>query len=227
MLVTCYYDIYNNLENFTTYMQYFSDLGNSGIPVILFTDPSLASRFNFPYVTVISVPLETFELYSIGMKYNGELPSNRNLIKDIKEYLSLMNTKIEFVKKAAELVEVDTFIWVDFAIFKLIKNKDDFIKKIKLTNEKKYTNMAIPGCWNFGTPFSYDSVNWRFCGTLFIIPRHHIDTFYNHSKKVVIDFCTQYKLTWEVNIWNIIEYYAAKDIIDWYFADHNDSLLNL
>ena len=63
MLVTCYYDVYNNPEMVNRYLELFSMLGNSGLPIILFTDPSLASRFNFPYVTVISVTLETFELY--------------------------------------------------------------------------------------------------------------------------------------------------------------------
>lgn len=228
MIVTCYYDIYNKPENFSKYIELFSTLANSGIPIILFTTPDIT--VTFPNVRVIHVALETFELYSIGMKYNGALPPNRDPKKDTREFLSLMNTKIEFIAKAAELVEDDTFMWIDFGILKIVHNTNRFINKLRSINEQKFTNITIPGCWGFGVPFSVDNVNWRFCGGFFVIPRHHIQTFYGHSKNVLTDFCTlpQYKLTWETNVWYIIEYCAAKSIITWYFADHNESIvLNL
>lgn len=228
MLVTSYYDIYNKPENFDKYLELFSNLGNSGIPITLFTDPALVSNFEiFPSVKVVGIPLETFELYSIGIKYDRDLPSSRTETKDTKEFLSLMNTKIEFIKKAAELSTDDTFMWIDFGILKIVKLKDRFINKLREVNEKKYTKITIPGCWGFGQPFSVNNVNWRFCGGFFVIPRNHIDTFYNHSKNVLTDFCTNphYRLTWETNIWYIIEFCAAKDIIDWYFANHDDSIV--
>jgi len=225
MLVTCYYDIYNHPENITKYIELFEKIGNSGIPIILFTDPSLVSKF--PSITVIGIPLETFELYSIAMKYNGDLPLHRRP-KDTKEFLSLMNTKIEFIKKAAELSNDDTFMWMDIGILKIVKNKDRFINKLK--NIKKCKNITIPGYWGFGRPVSNDIKNMRFCGRFFIIPRNHINAFYNHSRHVLNDFCNtpHYKLTWETNIWYIIEYCAAKDIIDWYFTENDESIvLNL
>jgi hypothetical protein len=228
MLVTCYYDIYNKPESFATYLELFSKLGNSGIPITLFTDPSLVSTFAcFSSVKTIGIPLEMFELYSIGTKYNRDLPPSRNNTKDTKEFLSLMNTKIEFIKKAADLTTDDTFIWIDFGILKIIKLKDRCINKLRKVNETTFSKITIPGCWGFGQPFSVNVIDWRFCGGFFIIPRHHINTFYNHSKNVLTDFCTlpHYKLTWETNIWCIIEFCAAKDIIEWYFADHNDSIL--
>ena len=228
MIVTSYYDIYNNPDSVVTYLTLFTDLGNSGIPIILFTESHLESHFKeFPCVTVVCVPLEQFELYRIGCNYNGELPSNRNATKDTKEFLSLMNTKIEFIKKAAERTEDDTFLWVDFGILKIVKNREQFISKLKSINERKFTNISIPGCW-VNSSFSVNTVNWRFCGGFLVIPRHHIDTFYNHSKNVLTDFCTlpQYKLTWETNIWYVIEYCVGKDI-EWYLADHNDSIINL
>ena len=143
MLVTCYYDIYNNPENITKYLELFDKLGNSGIPIILFTDPSTVSTFtspSIPTITVIGIPLEMFELYSIAIKYNGDLPSNRTQ-KDTKEFLSLMNTKIEFIKKASELVNDNTFTWIDIGILKIVKNKDRFINKIK--NMKKLQFLDI------------------------------------------------------------------------------------
>ena len=35
----------------------------------------------------------------------------------------------------------------------------------------------------------------------------------------------QYRLTWETNVWTVIETCAEKENIDWYFADHNDTMI--
>lgn len=223
MFITCYYDIYNKPENFDLYSEWFHKL--SEFPFILFTDPSLVSKFNFPSVTVIGLPLETFELYSIANRYNGELPLCRNELKDTKNFLALMNTKIEFIKKASEMVQDDTFIWIDCGIFKIIKNTELVINKLKQIHTIQYNQIIMPGCWNVGINYSNDSVYWRFCGGFFVIPRQHIDTFYDYSKNVLTDLCTYHKLTWETNIWYIIEQNKANGIIRWYSADHNDSII--
>jgi hypothetical protein len=230
MIVTSYYDIYNKPERFIEYLYLFYDICISGIPIILFTDPSLVSKFRIfpPSVKVIGVPLQSFELYSIASSYNGELPTGRTASKDTKEFLALMNTKVEFILKASEISEDKTFIWVDFGILKIIKNQERFINKLQSINEKSFDKIMIPGCWGIGRNFSVDEVNWRFCGGVFVIPRHHIQMFYNHSKNVLKDFCTLpiYKLTWETNVWNIVEYCGCREDIQWYFADHNDSILH-
>jgi hypothetical protein len=231
MLVTSYYDIYNKPEGLLYYKKLFDELAFSGLPVIVFTDPSLEHNFSdYPEtIKIISVPLKDFELYSIAMDYNGELPNNRNVNKDTKEFLALMNTKIEFVAKASREIELvdDTFIWIDFGILKIIHNKDAFINKLKIINNTVFDKITIPGCWNIGTHLSMDSVNWRFCGGLFIIPRKHIDTFCTKSKNVLTYLCTEpeKKLIWETNVWNIIEYHTFRDIIHWYKGDHNDTIL--
>lgn len=230
MIVTSYYDIYNKPERLMEYLSLFYDIGISGIPIILFTDPSLVRKFRIlpPSVRVIGIPLESFDLYSMAMSYTGELPSNRTVAKDTKEFFGLMNTKIEFILRASEICEDDTFMWVDFGILKIIKNSERFINKLKSINEKTFNKITIPGCWGMGRSFSVDEVNWRFCGGVFVMPRKHIQNFFDHSRNVLKDFCTLpiYKLTWETNVWNIVEFFACRDIIQWYFADHNDSILH-
>ena len=59
------------------------------------------------------------------------------------------------------------------------------------------------------------------------MPVQHVDRFFEHSKGVLRDFCTmpQYRLTWETNVWTVIETCAEKENIDWYFADHNDTMI--
>lgn len=229
MIVTSYYDIYGKPEKFMDYIYLFYDLVASGIPIILFTDPSLVAKFRIfpPSLKVIGLPLETFELYKIGMSYNRELPSGRDKNKDTKEFMALMNTKIEFILRASEISEDDKFIWVDFGILKIVQNSERFINKLKSIDEMVFDKITIPGCWSFGRPFTVETPNWRFCGGFFVMPRKHIQTFYNHSKNVLNDFCNLniYKLCWETNVWTIVELFACKDIIQWYFADHDDSII--
>jgi len=229
MLVTCYYDVYKKPEKFMEYLYNFYDLGISGIPIILFTDPSLVYKFKIfpPTLQVIGIPLELFELYSLGSNYTGELPIHRSPNKDTKEYMSLMNTKIEFILRASELIDDDTFIWIDFGILKIVKNKQIFLQKLHDVNRGTFDKLMIPGCWGPNHPFQTDSVSWRFCGGFFVIPRKHIQPFFKHSKNVLNDFCTLsiYKLTWETNVWQIVEMFAAQDWLQWYSADHNDSIL--
>lgn len=229
MLVTSFYDIYQRSDRCIEYLSIFYDLGYSGIPIIVFTHPNLVHRFqHFPSsVKVIGIPLEMFELYQIGMSYQGELPLQRCMNKDTKEFLSLMNSKIESIRRASDVCDDDTFVWIDFGILKIIKNKDTFLETLRIVNQTPYDKIHIPGCWQFGCAFTIDVVNWRFCGGIFVIPRKHISAFYQHSKNVLTDFCQkpQYKLTWETNIWYVVEFCALRDIIQWYQADHNDSIL--
>jgi len=229
MFVTSYYDIYNKPEKFFEYLYLFYDLAISGLPIILFTDPKLVYKFRIfgPNVKVIGLPIESFELYAIATQYKGELPSQRSVIKDTKEFFALMNTKIEFILKASNICEDQTLIWIDYGILKIVKDREQFIQKLHEINTMSFDKITMPGCWQFGHPFSVESVSWRFCGGFFIIPRKDIQRFFNHSKNVLNDFCnlSMYKLTWETNVWAVIELCAEKDNIQWYFADHNDSIV--
>ena len=230
MLVTCYYDIYGKPERFVEYVSLFYDLGISGLPITLFTDPSLVYKFRIfpPTVTVIGMPLIEFELYQMGMAYDRDLPVYRTPEKDTKAFFSLMNTKIEFVKKAAERwPEIDTFCWIDFGILKIVKQSDRFLQKLAEIDRMTVPSMIIPGCWSIGQAFSVEQIHWRFCGGFFVISRHFIDRFYDHSRGVLRDFCTMemYKLTWETNVWSTIEFCAERENIQWYFADHDDTIV--
>ena len=229
MLVTCYYDIYNKPTRFYEYMDLFYDLALSGLPIILFTDPSLVRKFRIlpSTVKVVPMPLATFELYNIGMAYSRELPTGRTPEKDTKEFFSLMNTKIEFIKRAMDFCEDETLIWIDYGILKIVKNQERVLEKLKEVNGRVYKRMTLPGCWAFGRAFSVDAINWRFCGGFFVIPRSFVQRFYDHSKCVLTDFCNQpqYKLSWETNVWNIIEACAERENMVWFHADHNDTMI--
>jgi hypothetical protein len=229
MLVTSYYNIYST-NSFEKYFALFKPLAESGLPIIVFTDDEHAPAFkDLPTsITLICRPLDSFEIYKIGSNYSGELPNDRNKTKDTKEFLSLMNTKPEFVKAAFEAFpDEKIMIWIDFGILKVIHNQERCIDKLKKIVSAEFTKITIPGCWSLGYPLSVDAVHWRFCGGFFIMPRHLMDEFYGHVKCVFTDFCTQpiYRLTWETNVWMLIEFCVLRDKIDWYYADHNDTII--
>jgi hypothetical protein len=174
------------------------------------------------------MPLTDFELYRMGMNYQRGLPDGRTPEKDTKEFFSLMNTKIEFVKKAAEhWPTLETFSWIDYGILKIVKQPTRFLEKLGEIHSMRFKKMVIPGCWSIGQHFTVDQIHWRFCGGFFITPRSYIDRFYEHSRCVLNDFCTMdfYKLTWETNVWSTIEFCSEHDNLQWYFADHDDTIV--
>jgi hypothetical protein len=138
-----------------------------------------------------------------------------------------MNTKIEFLQKGAVLTEDPTLIWLDMGLLKIAKNKERCIEHLHALHTSTFAKITIPGCWSHMPACDVNRVNWRFCGGLLIIPRRFLSSFYDHSKNVLKDFCTLpiYKLSWETNVWSVIEYCAEKENILWYQADHNDSMI--
>ena len=231
MLVTCYYDIYQKPQRFYEYLDLFYDLALSGLPILLFTDPILVPKFrlfsHLPTIQIIPLALSELVLYQQGITYQGSLPANRNSEKDTKEFYALMNSKMEFIHRALEHTQDETLIWIDYGILKIVKNRERFLNKLGEVNETRFPKWTLPGCWGFGRTLHVDSIHWRFCGGFFVMPRNLVSVFYEHSRNVLRDFCTlpQYKLTWETNVWTVIEACAERDRMDWYFADHNDTMI--
>jgi hypothetical protein len=230
MFITSLYDLYGNPEAMQSYLELFRPLAESGLPFLIFTDPSLLPLWDVypnPNLRIIPLSLSECELYQIGMAYQGELPTHRHPTKDTKEFFSLMNTKIEFLQKAAGFTEDSTLIWLDMGILKIAANKERCIEHLRALHASTFEKITIPGCWSHMPACDVNRVNWRFCGGLLILPRRFLSSFYDHSKNVLTDFCTLpiYKLSWETNVWSVIEYCAEKENILWYQADHNDSMI--
>lgn len=229
MFVTSFYNIYDNQDRFFEYMSLFYDIAISGIPIVIFVDPCMVSKLRiFPKsVHVVGLPLEDCEIYHLAIAYTGELPTGRTIVKDTKEFMGLMNCKPEFLKRAAALFPADKYVWIDVGIMKIIKNPERCIAKLHDIESRTFTKITFGGCWSFGRPMNVDQIHWRVAGGMIVIPSSFIDEFYNHCKGVVRDFCSlpQYKLTWETNVWSIVELFAMKDNMQWYHCDHNDSLV--
>jgi hypothetical protein len=210
------------------YMYYFYDLASSGLSIIVFTEEKYISKFRIfgSNVKVICLNLEELELFQIGKNYTGNLPTSRNLQKDTKDYISLMNSKIEFIFKASRICNDETFIWVDFDILRCIKQPDTILKRLHTLNNATYDTIIIPGFTNKYSIIT-NEINSHFYGTFFIIPKRFIEDFFQHSKNVFGDFCklSQYNICWEPNVWCVIKMFAMHNNMTWYFADKNDTLI--
>ncbi len=228
MIVTCLYDIGHHDDRILELRYWFEELALHGLPITVCTEPSLLPLFSqLPNsVRVLALPKECLELYSIAMSYQGELPVHRNRAKDTKEYLALLNTKLEWMYRISEIVEDDTFVWLDIGILKHIRDTHRFLDELERIHRQSFDKVVLPG-WSEASSFSADTVTSHFFGCFFVVPRKHLGAFFKHSKTVLTDMCTQsmYKLCWETNIWTIIDSCAMYDDIRWYTCDQDDSLI--
>ena len=114
----------------------------------------------------------------------------------------IQNSKPEWVFKASELnpFNTDYFVWVDFGLSHVIKNKDNFniLKTLKLSHD-----ICLSAITDTIHPFLLDRICWRFAGGVFYVSKNGSKQFYE-TCKVVIERVIP-RITWEVNVWALIE----------------------
>ena len=203
-----------NLEEFTPFL-------TSGLPIIVFTDLELSLG------SVECVHLPRTELKAFRQT-EASLPEYRNKEKDTLEFLQLMNAKSEFLLRAKQQKLASVYVWFDFGILKIIKNKHQFLTSMKHAGSLSKESMVVfPGCIsresiNFNTMFLCPI--WRFCGGIVIVCSTAVENFYTYHINE-LDACIQSSsLTWEVNLWAAIES-KHPEVFEWYHGDHNDTIL--
>jgi hypothetical protein len=162
------------------------------------------------------------------MNYNGPLPSSRNIVKDTKEFLGLMNTKIEFLRRAKDIKRSYNYYWIDMGILKIVKNREAVLKQLRHLHLQSFMNpfslITIPGCWE-QRPMNTNEIHWRFCGGFMLGDAGSIVQFYQLYDEYFPLFMRNYrKLVWEVNFWGWLEANSEWKP-RWYSADHNDCII--
>lgn len=188
---------------------------------------------------------EDFSMYKLLFSCT-RLPEQRNIKKDTKEYMILMNMKSECLHEAKKFIRnlrvnplgleqnvkheknVSHFVWLDAGISKIFKNPDitlsSFMEKIKCS-DLPTNKIIIPGCWGPQTNLLVleKGINWRFCGGFLIVPSNLVEHFFLHNLQAcgeIRDYTN--KVLWEVNIWAYME---PRIPIEWRLGDHNESIL--
>ena len=243
--VTAIYDIYNEKDfderkTKENRIARFEELASTGIQISLFCcnkynellKETLNKYNNVKLLEVIdlnnTIISKLCQEYEIKNNIKLQLPSTRHPIKDSREYMILMNSKIEFVKKAIDINiwNSNIFFWIDFSISYLFNNKNQcFNKLLQLSTFEFNNNIYIPGCWQQINNDFINNINWRFAGSFFFGSKEKLISFYNLSINLFPIFLKIYnKLIWEINYWYWLEiYYQFKP--NWYLVNHDDSLI--
>lgn len=145
----------------------------------------------------------------------GDNPS-----KNSWQYHVVQHQKFQWLERAAnDDQESDSFVWLDYGIMRLPGVDGgiltDFLDKIKKND------YAIPGCWP-RQPFTDDHPCWRFCGSMFVVPRQDIKPLNRVLQAVTRLFIrSTQNVTWEVNSLAHAEATDKLTNLRWYPADHN------
>lgn len=225
--VTAFLNINNCDVN--QYFPYFEKLAMSNIPIILYMDSNYIEYGEYIIKKYSNVKIAKYitknDLYINQIIKNIDLPDIRNIEKDSLDYLKLMNNKIYFLEDATKIniYSTDIFAWIDFRIFHIFSNDYNIINnKLNELSTKIYedTTNYFPGNLKIKKNI-VDTINWRFLGGFFILDRNNIIKLANETTLVLNSLD---KLTWEVNIWAILEYNKCFEF-GWYFADHNNFII--
>lgn len=229
--------------SFEKRLDFFMKIVELNVNICLFISPEFKEIFeeiankykNMIIVEVLSV--KELEITKIANKNANLLnqPEFRNHKKDVPNYMFIIHSKIEFIKKSIDINPFNSefFCWVDFSLLYVVKHIEKGLANIKKYSESKFIStpfIAMPGCWNFkvGTIDKLkNNVCWRFCGGFFIGDKKSLQSFYHSSISHYEEFLKLTKTNvWEVNYWAWLE--SAGHITPiWYKADHNDTILDI
>jgi len=225
--VSAFYKIYNKTDE--TYLENFCKFAEKGYNIVLFLDQAYCDWTirlgQYPNLKVLmDLPFESLPLVSMFPKITTSLPEHRKHAKDTYEYIIMMNSKLELIKRAFPHISTKDVAWIDFGILKIIKNTDNFhtaLAAVSVPDNK----ILIPGCHEPSNTVSFHNVEWRFCGGIFFGTQQTLEKFHNINQQLLSVHAVQKHLTWEVNIWALIEKTpGGSGLFDWYKADHNDSI---
>lgn len=217
------------------YLNYFLSIVNTGIHIHLFLQPSLYDKYisfigERNNVCITQLAFEDLPIYKELEGIDISLPANRNHEKDTRNFMILINSKTEFMKRAIEnnIYNTTHFAWIDFGIKKVISDLSTFDTLIAIDQMKFKDECLIIAAiqtQNIINMCGFDNVCWRFAGGFFIGDSNYLLKFHNLYErffyKLTIDSNI---LTWEVNIW---AHFENKGLFSpmIYYCDHNDSII--
>jgi hypothetical protein len=222
-------------------IKYFEELVSYGIQLCVVCCPyyepylkELTTRYeNIKIIDVMN--LSDTMIYKLCKEHEDKfgplkLPDIRDFDKDNDEYFILMNSKVEFVKKAIDVNVWNSkyFCWIDFSIHYMIKDKQLF--KTNIDKLSKYEmplinelNIIIPGCEQ-KKRMVYIHPIWRYSGSIFYGYKDDLITFYEIYSKYYNIFLKEHSLlTWEVTVW---AWFESIDMFNplWSYGNHDDSI---
>lgn len=247
----------NGNKGLVEYLQYFLKLieGVPSMHIILFISETLETEFWSVFSSKLQrltvIPVNFKNTWTWGTFYPHKdivkLPDVRTVNHDTTNFLLVQNSKLEWIHEAISLNPYNSkyFAWIDFGIVHVFKDPTgtfDFIENM-CTRTIENTRMGsspgentkkqcliLPGCWEIPLAHAeeiYKRIWWRFCGGFLIGDITSLELFFDlYQKFFSMTLALRGRLTWEVNLWALIEN-TKRLHIDWYKADHNDSIVKI
>lgn len=190
-------------------------------PMILFLDPKINTNLlALKNVSVIPCSIEDTDTFSIlNSSPHADIQVSDNPTKNTKDFHIIMNAKTEFLHKASDITDSNYMAWVDFGIGHVINDDRSFLF---LNNINKMDDgVYVPGCWNYYTNI-LNHPAWRFSGGFFMGDKHSLRRMHDLSTKVIHNLLPV--ITWEVNVWSIMEMDHSFPF-KWYYGLHDDTIL--
>jgi hypothetical protein len=214
------------------YFDNFKKLVETGISLHVFLSEDYLEKFNELYSENKNIFVETVkfeDLFSYkevqGLEY--ELPKVRYELKDTKNYMLIINSKVEFLQKAItqNIFKNNQFAWIDFGINHMLQNSNVLMKLSTLQPRKGIYHASILPPNN---QEDFDNVNWRFAASVVIGDKQSILDFSNLCMKEFKDTVKEKKiLTWEVNYWQYLEYKFGLNLKTFNVRFNDSMILNI
>lgn len=209
-------------------------LMDSGVEIAAYVQKDIAENLGDVPSNVRLIPTDLCDVLTFrrlsSIKTRPDLPSNRNDVKDTYEYLSLMNSKFDFVADAAQRFPFfDHYSWIDAGVFKLCNNHDEAREYLRAISRVKSDKIITPrGNQEILSERSFPPHQpcWRFLGTLLVIPQELVAPFVEEFTKDLDSVLSTGVITWEVNVLAYLER-RKPEWFTGYPADHNQDILKL
>lgn len=233
--ISAIYDIYKTNRSFSDLLlKNVTFLFKQNINLLLYVDPiyqDVVEKIEkSKLITIIYLPLSELSIYNLIIEKKDilKLPTHRNSEKDTCEYMALMNSKIELIRRSLLLIKTEYCGWIDAGISKIFKDMNTSFANICNVTIKNVAKVLIPGCYKKDITFNNlcQNIWWNFLGGFFICNKNFVPTFYEQCLSTVNIFLEKEYIVWEVNIFCYIQKQYPETFV-WYLGDHNDSLKNI
>lgn len=223
-----------NIENYINNGKY---LLKAKIPKIIFVDDIVYEKLldcENEYTKIIKYNKDESYLFQLKDIIDNFNINSSNFEKDTLDYILTMCMKTEWMKIAINknIFNTNNFIWIDFGIKYIMKNLTDeeFVCKIENFNSKSYDKVRVASIWKLDSIYNidvYKNIMWFFAGGIFGGDREKLLLFSKKVKEECVKIISErHSIMWEVNIWYIV-YKNNPELFDYYYSNHNISMLDL
>ena len=231
-IVTCYLESNRRPDRDTSaYVTLGRKLLACKVPLVLFMDELYMDQIEpMDHVHCIPIRQDSLELYAYKDQLTQFKVTTDAPHKDTMEYILLMCSKTEFVRKAMEVnpFQTDPFVWVDFGIRHIFQDEATFVHGIQQLHYSG-DQVRIGSIWNPAVQVDpshmYTRIAWYFAGGVFGGKQSALLELDTLVKQKCIELIQQsHHLMWEVNVWWLI-YLEHPTLFSLYTCDHDSSLV--